>query len=112
MIRIYEKTTCTTCRRLVELLEQEGVPFERIDYMIDPLPRGALEVLLRKGGLSARSVLREKDARAAGVDPEALSEGEVLDLLAARPELLQRPLVERGDRVVLARPPERVRDLF
>ena len=111
-LTVYEKPTCTTCRKLVALLEEEGVPFERIDYVIDPLPRATLERLLKKGKLSPRDVVRTKDARAAGIDPESLSEKELLALLVERPELLQRPLVERGARVVLARPPEKVRELF
>ena len=109
---VYENPACTTCRKLVALLEEEGIPFERVNYMIEPLPRTTLLRLLRKGGLKARDVLRTAQARAAGLDPDDLSEAALLRLLVERPELLQRPLVERGDRVVLARPPEKVREVF
>jgi arsenate reductase (glutaredoxin) len=111
-LTVYENPACTTCRKLVEILREEGVPFERVNYMIDPLPLGTLKTLLRKGGLQPRDVVRTKDAREAGIDTDGLSDAELLQLLVEHPGLLQRPLVERGDRVVLARPPEKVRALF
>jgi arsenate reductase (glutaredoxin) len=111
-LTVYENPACTTCRKLVDLPREEGVPFERVNYMIDPLPLRTLKTLLRKGGLKAHDVVRARDAREAGIDPDALTEAELLQALAKHPRLLQRPLVERGDRVVLARPPEKVRDLF
>lgn len=109
---VYEKPTCTTCRRLVGLLQEMGVPFERVDYIVDPIPRSRLGELLARAGLAPREVLRAKEARAEGIDPAGLGDAQLLDLLAERPHLLQRPIVVRGDRVVLARPPERVRELF
>ena len=110
---VYEKPTCTTCRKLVKLLEEEGVPFERVDYMVEPLPEATLRVLLDKAGLRPRDVLRPREARAAGITPDdGRSDDEILALLVERPELLQRPIVEKGDRAVLARPVENVRELF
>lgn len=113
ILTVYEKPTCTTCRRLHDLLEAEGVPFERVNYMVEPLPPATLRELLRKAGLSPRDVLREREAREAGVTPDdGRSDDDILELLVERPELLQRPIVEKGDRAVLARPVERVRELL
>lgn len=111
-VTVYEKRTCTTCRRLVQLLEEMGVPFERVDYVVEPIPRATLARLLELAGLAPADVVRAKDARAEGIDPTVLDDAGLLDLLAERPHLLQRPIVVRGDRVVLARPPEKVRELF
>jgi arsenate reductase (glutaredoxin) len=112
-LTVYEKRTCTTCRKLRELLEEEGVDFERVDYFVEPLPEEKLRELLRKAGLGPRDVLRPREAREAGVSKDdGRSDDEILELLVERPELLQRPIVERGDRAVLARPVEHVRDLF
>ena len=113
VLTVYEKPTCTTCRKLRDLLEDEGVAFERVNYMVQPLPEATLRDLLRKAGLGPRDVLRPREAREAGIeDGDGRSDDEIVTLLVERPELLQRPIVERGDRAVLARPPENVRELF
>jgi arsenate reductase (glutaredoxin) len=110
---VYEKPTCTTCRKLRKLLEGQGVDFERVNYFVDPLSGAKLRELLEKAGLGPRDVLRAREARAAGIKKDdGRSDDEILALLVERPELLQRPIVERGDRAVLGRPVEAVRELF
>ena len=111
---VYEKPTCTTCRNLARLLQDEGIDFERVDYFVEPIPRDRLVELLRKAGLGPRDVLRTREPayRALGLDEPGRSDEEVLEALVEHPELLQRPIVERGDRAVLARPVERVRTIL
>ncbi len=111
---VYEKPTCTTCRGLVKLLEERGIPFERVDYMIDPIPRAKLVDLVRKMGGRPHDILRVKEAsfRELGREASTMTDDEVLDLLAARPELVQRPIVERGEHAVLARPVESVEHIL
>ena len=110
---VYEKPTCTTCRNLVKLLEEKGIPFERVNYIIDPIPRAKLAELVQKMGGTPRDILRSKEESYRKIDgADDLGDDEVLDLLAAHPELVQRPIVERGDRAVLARPVERVSSIL
>jgi arsenate reductase (glutaredoxin) len=109
-ITVYEKPTCTTCRRLATLLQERGIDFERVNYFIDPLSEEQLRGLLAKSGLRPRDVVRMKEDGARDLplnDDEA-----TLAALVERPELLQRPIVERGDSAVLARPPENVLELL
>jgi arsenate reductase len=105
-ITVYEKPTCTTCRRLVSLLTERGVDFERVNYFVEPLGEEALRALLRKAGLRPRDVVRLKEPGASELPLD--DDPATLRALVERPELLQRPIVERGDRAVLARPPENV----
>jgi arsenate reductase len=91
-------------------LRERGIDFDRINYIVDPLSASEIRELLSKAGLRPRDVVRMKEAGASQLpldDDEA-----VLAALEARPELLQRPIVVRGNRAVLARPPERVLDLL
>ena len=107
---VYEKPTCTTCRALFALLTERGVDFERVNYIVEPLSASEIRELLRKAGLRPRDVVRMKEP---GASELALDDDEaVLAALEARPELLQRPIVVRGDRAVLARPPENVLELL
>ena len=107
---VYEKPTCTTCRRLATLLSERGIDFDRVDYFIEPLGEERLRELLRKAGLRPRDVVRLKEpgARELPLDDDEAT----LQALVERPELLQRPIVERGDRAVLGRPPENVLELL
>jgi arsenate reductase len=113
-LTVYEKPTCTTCRNLVELLESRGIPFERIDYHVDPLPEERIRELLGKAGIGPRDALRTKEPMVAelGLSEPAFDEDELIRLMAEHPRLLQRPIVERGDRAVLARPVERALELL
>jgi arsenate reductase len=107
---VYEKPTCTTCRNLFALLTERGVDFERVNYIVDPLSASEISELLGKAGLRPRDVVRMKEAGATELPLE--DDEAVLAALEARPELLQRPIVVRGDRAVLARPPEKALELL
>ncbi len=109
-ITVYEKPTCTTCRRLSTLLSERGIEFDRVNYFIEPLDEDQLRSLVAKAGLRPRDVVRMKEPGARELPLE--DDVATLQALVERPELLQRPIVERGDRAVLARPPENVLELL
>ena len=112
-LTVYEKPTCTTCRNLATLLTERGIDFERVNYHVDPLPEDKIRELVRKTGGSAADLLRRKDpAFKEHVEGRELSDDELIALMAEHPQLLQRPVVERGDRAVLARPVERALELL
>lgn len=113
-LTVYEKPTCTTCRKLAKLLREEGVDFDRVNYYVEPLSRGTLEALLSKAGLEPRDLLRTRARpyRELGLDDPSIPQHRILELLVEHPDLVQRPIVTRGDRAVLARPVEKVRELL
>lgn len=98
----------------MKLLEEEGVPFERVDYFVDPLDEVTLRDVLAKADLSARDVLRTRDPayRDRGLDDETVDDAWVVAAMVEHPGLLQRPIIVKGDRAVLGRPIENVRALF
>ena len=108
-ITVYEKPTCTTCRKLVKLFQEQGIEFERLNYFVEPLSKRELAGLLKKGGLKPRDVLRTRapQYKELGLADPSVPDSRLLDLLVEHPDLLQRPIVEKGDRAVLARPVER-----
>ncbi|MGE3704676.1 MAG: arsenate reductase family protein [Vicinamibacterales bacterium] len=113
-IIVYQKPTCTACRQVAAALKAAGVDFDAVDYHLDPIPRRTLADLVRKIGRPARDLLRTKEPayEALGLASRDLSEAELLDIMAEHPELIQRPIVERGDRAILARPAERLREIL
>jgi len=113
-VTVYEKRTCTTCRKLAALLEEEGVEFERVDFHVEPLTAEELRRLVAKTGRPARELFRAREPVYGdlGLAEREVSDDEAIVLMAEHPALLQRPVVEQGGRAVLARPIERVRELL
>ncbi|HKN93161.1 MAG TPA: arsenate reductase family protein [Thermoleophilaceae bacterium] len=113
-LTVYEKPTCTTCRNLAMLLQERGIEFERVNYHVDPLPEEKIRDLLRKAGVGPGDVLRKKEPvyKELGLDTRDVGDDELIQLMVEHPQLLQRPIVERGDRAVLARPPERALEIL
>jgi arsenate reductase len=113
-LTVYEKPTCTACRKLRALLEEHGVDFESIDYHVTGIEEGELRELLRKMGNGPREVLRTREplVRELGLDRPELGEDELIALMAEHPALVERPIVVCGDRAVLARPVERALELL
>lgn len=86
-------------------MTEQGVEFESVNYIKDPLSADELKALLRRAGLRSNDVLRTKeDAYREFVAGKNLSDDELLKIMAAHPELIQRPIVVRGEKAVLARP--------
>ncbi len=98
----------------MKLLRESGVDFDRVDYIATPLARGKLAQLAKKMGVAPRELLRRKERAYKDLDlgRPGVTEGEILDVIAEHPELLERPIVERGGRALLARPAERVREIL
>ena len=82
--------------------------------MIEPLGEAKLRELIAKMQITPRKLLRTNEAkyRELQLGARELSDEEIIALLVAHPELLQRPIVERGDRAVLGRPVENIRALL
>jgi arsenate reductase (glutaredoxin) len=111
---VYEKRTCTTCKNLATLLEERGIDFERVDYHVEPLTEAQIRKLVRKTGRPARDLFRARESVYAelGLADREPDDAEAIALMAAHPELMQRPVIVRGDRAVLGRPIERVLELL
>jgi arsenate reductase len=113
-IVVYEKPTCTTCRNVHAALVESGVDFDTVDYYVDPIPKAKLIDLLRKMKMTPRQLLRTNDAiyKTLKLGERELSDEELIDLMVEHPDLIQRPIVEKGTRAILARPPERLKEIL
>ena len=97
-----------------KLLRESGIPFEKVNYYIEPLSKKKLTELVRKLNLKPRDLLRKSEAiyKELGLATGEFSDSELIDLMVKHPDLLQRPIVERGDRAVLGRPTDNVKALL
>jgi arsenate reductase len=113
-LTVYEKRTCTTCKQLATMLEERGIDFERVDFHVEPLTDAEIRELVRKTGRPARELFRAREPiyQELGLGDREVDDDEAIALMAEHTELMQRPVVVRGDRAVLARPVERVTELL
>ena len=113
-ITVYQKPTCTTCRQVYAALKDSGVNFDAVNYYTEPISKPKLKELLKKMGMSAKELLRTKEDvyKELKLSEKVLSEDEVVDLMTKHPDLIQRPIVEKGSKAILARPAERLKDIL
>src|ERR1700752_1271452 len=113
-ITVYEKPTCTKCREMNQYLREQGVDYSKVNYYIEPLTKKKLTELIRKMGIKPRDLLRKSEPvyKELGLANGDFSDSELIALMVEHPDLMQRPIVERGDRAVLGRPTENVKDLL
>ena len=97
-----------------KLLRESGVPFEKVNYYFEPLSKKKLTELIRKLNVKPRELLRKSEPvyKQLGLADGEFSDSELINLMVEYPDLLQRPIVERGDRAVLGRPTENVKALL
>ena len=110
---IYQKPTCTTCKEVYQILKEAQTDFDAVDYFTDPIPKAKLKELILKLGLPIEELIRKKDQLYTDLrlGEKQLTEGQWLDLLAIYPDLLQRPIIEKGDKAIIARPARKIKEL-
>lgn len=95
------------------MFRENNIDFKQVNYFIEPLPEEKLRALLKKAGLSAFEVVRKNEAVYKQLNvAEIKDENELVRLIAENPSLLQRPIVEVGEKAVLARPAERALEII
>ena len=114
-IRIWHNPRCSKSREAMKLLQERGVTAEVVDYLGQPPSPAGIEALLGKLGGDPRQLVRfkEDEAKALGLSPDdQRTAAEWAALLAAHPRLIERPVLEVGDRAVVGRPTERLLELL
>ena len=113
LVTLYHNPRCSKSRNTLELLKDNSVNPEVILYLDTPPDTRELKVLLKKLGLTAAQLVRRgEDAyKASGLNKDSHDE-EILAAMAKYPKLIERPIVVKGSRAVVGRPPENVLELI
>lgn len=109
-IVIYQKPTCSKCRVALSLLNDSGEEFESINYYEVPLTADKLRELIQKLDIPVRDILRKDEPSARSLS--TASDDEIIKAMVENPDLIQRPIVVRGNKAKLCRPPENVLELL
>ena len=112
-VTIYHNPRCSKSRITLALLEENGVAPDIVLYLQTPLNEGEIASLLDKLGMTAGQLVRrgEEVYKLCALDQNS-GDDQVLAAMAEHPKLIERPIVVKGDKAVLGRPPENVLELI
>ncbi len=113
-VTIYHNPRCNTSRTVLKMLQDAGIEPRVVLYLENPPSQEELADILKKAGLKAMDLVRRKEpiAKELGLGTKDYSDAQLIKLMAEHPILIERPVVIRGRKAVLARPPERIRELL
>jgi arsenate reductase len=114
-VTIFHNPSCSHSRGALGILKERSIDHDVVEYLTAPPSRQTLEMIVSKLIGPVPDLIRTTDKRFVelGLDPKAYTTtGEVIEFLLVHPELMQRPVVIKGDRAVIARPSERVAEVL
>ncbi len=112
-MKIYHNPRCSKSRQTLQLLKDKGIEPEVVRYLETPPTKEELRDVLRKLGMKPEEIVRKKEAiYKEKYKGKELSDEEWLEVLSQNPKLIERPIVIKGNKAVLGRPPEAVLELI
>lgn len=110
---IWHNPRCSKSRQTLGILEENGIEADVVKYLDETPSIEAIKEILNKLKLSARDLMRTKEDayKSLGLKDE-MDEEKLIKAMAENPKLIERPIVIKGDKAVLGRPPEKVLELF
>lgn len=113
-IKIFHNPRCSKSRQTLELLHANSAQAEIVEYLKTPPSIAELEQILDMLGLEPRQLMRNKEAeyKENNLDDENLTRDQLLQAMVDHPKLIERPIVIRGKRAVIGRPPEKVLEIL
>ncbi len=112
--KIYHNPRCSKSRQTLELLKNQGIEPEIVEYLKTPPDYDTLDRLLSKLGLQPRQLMRKGEAeyKELNLADESLSREQLITAMVENPKLIERPIVVSGKRAALGRPPGHVLEIL
>lgn len=112
MLTIYHNPRCSKSRQTLALIEENNQDVTIVEYLKTPLNVDELSQLSAQLGLSPRAMMRVKEAEYKEQNLADADDTKLLSAIASTPKLLERPIVTKGNKAIIGRPPENVLALF
>lgn len=109
---IYHNPRCSTSRKTLDLLRENGIEPTVVQYLKTPPSRAELEKMIRDAGIEVRTAVRKKEALYTELGLADAGDDELLDAMAQHPILIERPFVVTPKGTRLARPIDAVREIL
>ena len=113
-VSIYHNPRCSKSRQTLALIEAQNIKPSVIEYLKTPPDKNELKRILELLQLSARDLLRKKEAEYTelGLDNPDLGEDKIIDIMIKHPKLIERPIVVTDKGAAIGRPPENVLEIL
>lgn len=114
-VTIYHNPRCSKSRETLALIKEQGIEPTIIQYLETPPDATTLKTLLKELGFtSARQLMRHKEDlyKELNLADESLTEDQLLDAMINNPKLIERPIVVKGKKARIGRPPEQVLEIL
>ena len=113
MIKIYHNPRCRKSREGLAFLESSGLEFEVMRYLDNPPGTQEIEELLKALNIPPIDLVRKNEAIwKSDYKGKELSDSQVIEALSLHPKLIERPIVLKNNKAVIARPAERINELL
>lgn len=114
MLTIYHNPRCSKSRQTLALIEEHGQTPEIVRYLETPPSPAQIKTLLKQLNMTPRSLLRkgEEAYKTLNLAAEHWSDDELIQAMHDHPKLIERPVVTKGSRAIIGRPPENVLNLL
>ncbi|HTQ20930.1 arsenate reductase (glutaredoxin) [Mycobacterium sp.] len=109
---IYHNPKCSTSRKTLDLLRDNGIEPTVVQYLKTPPTRAELVRMIRDAGIDVRTAVRKRESLYAELGLADASDDELLDAMAEHPILIERPFVVTPKGTRLARPIDTVREIL
>ena len=112
--KIFHNSRCSKSRQALQILQDSNCDIEIINYLETDLDASLIKDILKKLSLKPRDILRtsEQDYKDNNLKEDDLSDDDLIDYMIQFPKLIERPIVVRGNKAVLGRPPENILELI
>ncbi|WP_338378262.1 arsenate reductase (glutaredoxin) [uncultured Flavobacterium sp.] len=113
MIKIYHNPRCSKSREGISVLEEINQPYEIIKYLENPITKEELMDILKKLNYKPLELVRTKEAIwIENFKGKNLSDDEIIEAMVQNPKLIERPIIINGDKAVVARPKEKIKEIL
>jgi len=113
MIQIWHNNRCSKSRETKAILEEKGLEYEVFEYLKNPFSKEELlRVMAQLKITDIKDMLRHKESQYKELDIENRSQNEILDLVVQNPKLVERPIIIKDNKAVIARPMENLINLL
>ena len=112
--QIYHNPRCSKSRQTLQILNEQGVETDIVEYLKQPPDFKTLQQLLSMLGIGPRDLMRTNEDiyKQLHLDRSDLSDDELVQAMVDNPKLIERPIVIRAGKAIIGRPPEKVLELL
>ncbi len=112
-MKIYHNPRCSKSRQTLAIIMEKGEEVEIVEYLNNPLNKIELKEVLNKLGTKPEQIIRKGESiYKENYKGKSYTDEEWIKIMASNPILIERPIVVKGNKAVMGRPPEKVMDLF